>query len=399
MLTSSTALRDLHRSLFEGIYHPDKLNLVNQLAILGNISLKMLSPKAVYLLLGLSIFSLLAYLSPAITETFNPNWNPSVIVANLNGSLEDPNVSFNPVFNSTLHIYTIDGKPILFLYWNNNIWPPHIQLSLETIKCHAHNEVHIVLGNTQFAMSQLNESKEQFSWLIPAHQADYYRSSMLLKYGGMYMDLDTIQTNSVRYLFDHLMKWDVFGADWTPENAPISITNIGPMRAANILLTKWKTQADKILKDKSEQLKKTSTLHLQLPGSGYPMAWAEILGSIWLPIMRDLIANKQINFTFIEGVSTIGQLITQGYLPLLFQPMNNASSDKAKQLNFSVDFLIYFNSQLSIPPSMDEFLSKKLLFTEIIRKAIGQCKSWQNGLYDSDLVRRLNISAFNNFNL
>lgn len=297
-------------------------------------------------------------------------------------------------FDTDLNLFTIDGKPIVWLYWDHIPMPPYIQLSLETIKCHNFKEIQLIILNETYANKLINDTSEEISWLIPAHKADYFRSSILLKYGGMYLDADTIQLNSVMKLFKKLRNYDIFGYTWPPENAPIGITNAGPMRSRTLLLQRWKPIAQKVLKDSHVQLK-----NFALNQSSYPIGWANLLYDIWVPTMKDLLKKEEIRYAEIHGPSTYGQLVTGSLNILTAATKDNLK--QAKSLNYSVEYFMYHNSIISgewKSMTMTDFLAKKLVFTELIRKSLSQCSAWRNGQYSSELINKLKISTFNDFN-
>ena len=118
-------------------------------------------------------------------------------------------------FNESHQIYTLDEKPIIWMYWENfTEIPPYIRLSIELIKCHNHAEISVQILNRTTVHNFLENIHMAFYYLNKQHQSDYVRCRLLKKYGGMWIDPDTIQLTTVVPLFELLHTYDVVGSWW-----------------------------------------------------------------------------------------------------------------------------------------------------------------------------------------
>ena len=78
----------------------------------------------------------------------------------------------------------------VFCYWRNldgsSNLPPYIQLCFDTIQKY-HPQVELITPETLSV-----DVCDDFGSFIPAHQADYLRPRYIAKYGGLFVDIDTI---------------------------------------------------------------------------------------------------------------------------------------------------------------------------------------------------------------
>ena len=91
----------------------------------------------------------------------------------------------------------------LFLYWVGNEYKL-IKILRNLIYLHSTNGkgyiVHLI--NHENIKNYLDDIPDYFYKLCPAHQADYVRVCVVFKFGGIWMDSDTLVLNSLDVLFD-----------------------------------------------------------------------------------------------------------------------------------------------------------------------------------------------------
>lgn len=292
---------------------------------------------------------------------------------------------FAPEFNSTLGIYTVRNLPLIWVFWEGSKIPPYIQLSLETFRCHTYSVANLMVVDSTFIKSIIREVPEGFDWLQPHHKSDYFRCVIPLHYGGIYLDADTIQLRSIENLIDQLVESDLVGYSWYESMFGWAIF---AAKAGNLLMSKWKFEADRILVRKLESLRNYSDSQ-----QNYPIDWGELIGPIVEPTVRELVDSGDLKYSSIPGPSTYGQLVENS--TLINELFNGISPDlqrMADNLNYSVDYLLYHNSNVDNElknMTIEEFLQLDTLFTYLIRKSLYQCKALQNGYYTSDVLTKL----------
>jgi len=98
----------------------------------------------------------------------------------------------------------------IYLYWTGYEYSL-VRLLKIIIKCYSKvGKGYNLIFLTPENISQYIQIPEYFSKLRPAHQADYIRVNALCKYGGIWMDSDTLVMDNLDSLFDILEQKDGF---------------------------------------------------------------------------------------------------------------------------------------------------------------------------------------------
>lgn len=93
-----------------------------------------------------------------------------------------PNFNFESenflIFDKILQIFTLNQKPIVWLFWDNfGSMPAYIQLSFELIKCHNFPELNVIILNRTTVKNFVKKFPPSFEFLSKVHQADYCKIS------------------------------------------------------------------------------------------------------------------------------------------------------------------------------------------------------------------------------
>lgn len=98
-------------------------------------------------------------------------------------------------------------KPYLFIYWelkNNVTQPPeYIQLCMKTIKKNG-SLFNVVFLDDKTVFNYLPDLRTDINKLPIALKSDYIRIYLLYKYGGMWLDADTIMMTDMKPVIDKL---------------------------------------------------------------------------------------------------------------------------------------------------------------------------------------------------
>jgi hypothetical protein len=114
----------------------------------------------------------------------------------------------------------INKKPYLWVYWenigDNKTYPPYIDLCLQTIFKHCSTDFNLVLLDEKSILNylpELEEKKKKYKLdrLIIQHRVDYYRVLLLNKYGGLYLDADTLVMKNPIEIINKLKDFDYVG--------------------------------------------------------------------------------------------------------------------------------------------------------------------------------------------
>jgi len=111
-------------------------------------------------------------------------------------------------------------KPFLWVYWDDidNNRPKYIDYCLESIRKN-NKSFNLVELNKDNIYDYLNELKEEqnidfykkLNNLRIAHRVDYFRILLLYKYGGLYIDADTILLKDPIEIFNKTLDYDYIG--------------------------------------------------------------------------------------------------------------------------------------------------------------------------------------------
>lgn len=113
--------------------------------------------------------------------------------------------------------YNRDEKPYLWTYWdniNNTITPPLINICYKTVVKNCEDSFNIIKLNNNNIRQYLPELDDYWDFvknLKIAHKVDLYRIMLLYKYGGLYIDADTIVLKDPIVIMNNLDKYDYIG--------------------------------------------------------------------------------------------------------------------------------------------------------------------------------------------
>ena len=120
----------------------------------------------------------------------------------------------------------------LWVYWQGDM-PPYINLCIETIKRHS-TGINLVLLD-DYSITKYLQVPLVYKQLSVVHRADYIRVELLHKYGGIWLDADTIVLKSLTKYTKFLNKYKFigFGKRRSPQ------TGIIAGRHDSLILSLW----------------------------------------------------------------------------------------------------------------------------------------------------------------
>jgi hypothetical protein len=140
----------------------------------------------------------------------------------------------------------------LFLYWVGTEFKL-IGILRNLIYLHSKNgkgyNVHLI---TDLNINEyVSEIPPYFKEMCPAHQADYVRVHVVCKYGGLWMDSDTLVLDSLDAVFDYI---DTNDGLFIKQNNEILCNGIFGSKPNTPLMIKWKDDMTAILDEKQGQI-------------------------------------------------------------------------------------------------------------------------------------------------
>lgn len=180
---------------------------------------------------------------------------------------------------------------IVFTYWEGNNYK--LLKSLEKLMIyHSNNGVNykLILVTDKNLNDYVNELPKCFSTLIPAHKADYIRVYLINKYGGLWIDADTLVMNDLTILFELIEKNNalfvteckgvicnaVFGSK--PNTAIMNnwLDYINDYFETNNQVTGWNTIGQSYLSNHNEFIMSNYEL-MDGPKTVYPIGWRKVV--------------------------------------------------------------------------------------------------------------------------
>lgn len=130
-----------------------------------------------------------------------------IIYFSLNYTNYANNLENMTMLNGLNKLNYVKTPKIIWTYWENmngeTEYPTHIKLCLETFKKHLFNYKIIVLNNHSIK-EYLPDVRDDLNDLLIAQKVDYYRIALLYRYGGIWIDADSIIMRNLDEVFDKL---------------------------------------------------------------------------------------------------------------------------------------------------------------------------------------------------
>jgi len=209
----------------------------------------------------------------------------------------------------------------VFLYWIGNDYKL-IKILRKLIYLHSTNgkgyKVHMI--NQTNINEYVDTVPSHFNRLLPAHQADYVRIHAVCKYGGIWLDSDTIVLNDLDCLFKILESKDGF---FIKENNSILCNGVFGSRAETPLMLKLKSDINTILSKENTHWSDSGAFMLQNNKNAHPELYSnyEIFNGLdtmypisWSGCLREYIEKPYDNYkTLIRGYQPIIILVNSVY--------------------------------------------------------------------------------------
>lgn len=106
-----------------------------------------------------------------------------------------------------------NNKPIIWSYWENRqtSTPEYIKLCFKTLHKHCDKNFNVIILNEKSVYDYLPDLRPDINDLKLALKVDYIRVALLKKYGGIWIDADTIVMKDLSDIIDKLKQHDFVG--------------------------------------------------------------------------------------------------------------------------------------------------------------------------------------------
>jgi hypothetical protein len=233
----------------------------------------------------------------------------------------------------------------LFLYW---VGKEYKLISILRNLIHLHSTsgkgYTVKLINRTNLKEYVSDIPEYFDTLLPAHQADYVRVNVICKYGGIWLDSDTLVLDSLDTLFDIIDTNDGF---FIKQNNTCIWNGIFGSKPETLLMQKWRDEIKLILDVKKAKISWTEIGNTFLTNiySNIPSYYSNYIIFNGLdnmyPVNFDICVTEYINKPY-ENYMTI----IREYQPLLvlvnsvYKELENKTEEEILQGNMPLNYFI-----------------------------------------------------------
>lgn len=181
---------------------------------------------------------------------------------------------------------TWGGKPAIWLAWPaNDPLPDLLALCLASIRRHNGADFEVVVV-TPGNLRQYVDPHPAYHYLSLVHRADYLRLYLLHRYGGIYLDMDTIALRPLTEIYADLSAYDLVTYDGAPWDEVFGVSVFGPTRRGSVLTQGWSEAVKSLLDRRFDDL----VAHRQSDPNprGDCLGWSELLRDVVLPLAQGM---------------------------------------------------------------------------------------------------------------
>jgi hypothetical protein len=195
---------------------------------------------------------------------------------------------------------TWDGKPPIWMAWTgDNPLPDLLALFLESVRRHNGADFEVIVVTPE-NVRQCLEPHPAYQYLSLNHRADYLRLHLLHRYGGVYLDMDTIALRSLAGLYQDLASFDIVTYDGATWGEVFGSSVFGPTRRGSVLTTAWTEEIDRRLDANHDALaahrRESDDLHKDSLG------WSALMSELVTPIAWRLVNAGQLSVRLLDPV-------------------------------------------------------------------------------------------------
>lgn len=157
------------------------------------------------------------------------------------------------VFEQVFSTHDINFNRNVFLYWAGKRSFKIIEILRNLIYLHSTNGIgyNVHLITLENIRSYIPDLPDIFFSLTTVQQSDYVRVNVIYKYGGIWLDSDTIVVNSLDRLFDTIDKHNSF---FILQNNQSICNGVFGSKKDTLILKTWKEKIDCILQEHGNKL-------------------------------------------------------------------------------------------------------------------------------------------------
>jgi hypothetical protein len=174
-----------------------------------------------------------------------------------------------------------------------------LALCLESVRRHNGAEFEVIVVTPE-NLRQCLDPHPAYHYLSLIHRSDYLRLHLLHRYGGIYLDMDTIALRSLAGLYADLAHYDLVTYDGSIWGEVFGSSVFGPTRRGSVLTTAWTEAVERVLDDNHDALaaqrRDSDNLHRDSLG------WSALMSELVTPIAWRLVEAGQLSVRLLDPV-------------------------------------------------------------------------------------------------
>ncbi len=190
------------------------------------------------------------------------------------------------------------GKPAIWMAWTgNNPLPDILALCLESVRRHNAVDFEVIVVTPE-NLRQYVDPHPAYDYLSLNHRADYLRCWLLHRYGGIYLDMDTVALRPLTDLYADLSSYDLVTYDGAIWGEVFGISVFGPTRRGSVLTQGWREAVESLLDRRHDDL---IEYRRHYPGLGADcLGWGEVCREQIQPVARLLAAAGRLSVRLLD---------------------------------------------------------------------------------------------------
>lgn len=171
--------------------------------------------------------------------------------------------------------------------------PEYLRLCRKSVVRHNEDDFEIILVDPDNLSEYIDVVHPAYEFLSYVHRSDYLRCELLHRYGGIYLDMDTLCFRGLRPLYELLAYYDFVNQDASAWGGIVGNSAFGPTRRFSNATSQWSSVLARHLDMRLPELR--SFRELNDDPRTDPLRWEEILKEILAPVLWNLRKSGQLS--------------------------------------------------------------------------------------------------------
>jgi len=190
----------------------------------------------------------------------------------------------------------IGGKPCIWMTWTgDNRMPGYLELCLQTVRQQNADLFNVIVITPSNLHEYFSDLHPAYPFLSYTHRSDYLRCQLLHRYGGVYLDMDTLCFKPLWPWYPRLQHFELVSYTGAPWGEIFGVGIFGPTRRSSLLTTEWSQRLNALMDLRQDELAQYRRRNRRHPERDC-LGWSELLRDIVLPLSQTLQEQGRLSF-------------------------------------------------------------------------------------------------------